>query len=165
MTPNLSPASRLNHRGNNGAVTVSQHHRQKNALKALDAKIGKLTDRLIETDSPATIRAYEGKLEKLEAQKALIAENLTKAPTSVSDFDTEFRTAMNFLANPWNLWVSKHPKDRKTLLKLVFASPLPYARKKGFRTAKTTIPFKVLGDLSDPEKEMADRGGFEPPTP
>lgn len=39
----------------------------------------------------------------------------------------------------------------ETVLKLVFAAPIPYDRNTGFQTTKTTIPFKVLGDLKDEE--------------
>ncbi len=135
---------------------------QKRAVNGINATIGKLTDRLIETTSPSAIRAYETKLEKLEAEKALISENLAKKPDLNRDFDKSFRTALSFLASPWNLWDSPNPMQRKTLLKLVFAAPLPYVRNQGFRTAKTTRPFKVLAALSDDENEMADREGFEP---
>ncbi len=135
---------------------------QKRALAAIGTTIGKLTDRLIETTSPSAIKAYETKLEKLEAEKALIAENLTKKPDIGQNFDEKFRTALTFLASPWNLWVSPHQAHRQTLLKLVFAAPLPYARNQGFRTAKTTSPFKVLAAMNDDEKEMAERKGFEP---
>ncbi|MEP1574422.1 recombinase family protein [Roseibium album] len=134
---------------------------QKKALSGINATMGKLTDRLIETTSPSAIQAYETKLEKLEAEKALISENLAKKPDLNQDFDKSFRTAMTFLANPWNLWTSPNHEHRKTLLKLVFAAPLPYARNQGFRTAKTTNPFKVLAALNDDEKEMAERKSFE----
>ena len=130
---------------------------QRQALTGINTTIGKTTDRLIETASPSAIRAYEAKLEKLEAEKALISENLTQKPDLNQDFDKSFRTALIFLANPWNLWVSPNPDHRKTLIKLVFAAPLPYARNQGFRTAKTTSPFKVLATLRDEEIEMAER--------
>ncbi len=135
---------------------------QKRALSGIGTTISKLTDRLIETTSPSAIKAYEAKLEKLEAEKALITENLTKKPDIKQDFDQKFRTAMAFFANPWNLWASPNQEHHKTLLKLVFAAPLPYARNQGFRTAKTTSPFKVLAALNDEEIEMAEREGFEP---
>ena len=135
---------------------------QKRALTGINTTISKLTDRLIETTSPSAIQAYEGKLEKLEAEKALINENIAQKQDAGQDFDKSFRTAMKFLLNPWNLWTSPNPDTRKTLLKLVFAAPLPYARNQGFQTAQTTSPFKVLGALSDEEKEMAETKGFEP---
>ena len=136
---------------------------QKKALSGISTTINKLTDRLIETTSPSAIKAYETKLEKLEAEKALITENLSQKPDFKRDFDARFRTALAFLANPQNFWGSDNPEHRKTLLKLVFAAPLPYVRNQGFRTAKTTSPFKVLAAMNDDEMEMAERGGFEPP--
>jgi site-specific DNA recombinase len=83
--------------------------------------------------------------------KAPITENLAKKPESTKDFGGSFRTALAFLANPWNFWVSDNPLHRKTLLKLVFAEPLPYVRNQGFRTAKTTSPFKALAAIEDGE--------------
>ena len=136
--------------------------KQKRALTSINVTISKLTDRLIETTSSSAIQAYEVKLEKLEAEKILISENLAQKQDLGQDFDKSFRTALNFLINPWNLWSSPNPDNRKTLLKLVFAAPLPYARNRGFRTAKTTSPFNVLGALADGEKVMAERQGFEP---
>ncbi len=102
------------------------------------------------------------KIEKLEAQAALISENLAKTKPKQKDFDASFRTALDFLANPWKLWQTGRDDDRQTVLKLVFEAPIPFARERGFRTAKTTLPFKVLGDLDDEEGEMAERQGFEP---
>ena len=135
---------------------------QKRALTTINASVNRLTDRLIETTSASAIRAYELKLEKLEAEKALISENLAKKPDLNRSFDKSFRTAMAFLANPCNLWDSTNPDHRKTLIKLVFAAPLPYARNRGFRTAKTTSPFKALAALESGENEMAHPRGFEP---
>ncbi len=113
-------------------------------MAILNRDMSKLTDRLINTDNQAAIQAYESKLEKLESQKVLIEENLTKPITKTRDFDKSFRTAMNFLANPWNLWVSPNIEARKAVLRMVFAAPLPYVRNQGFRTAKATSPFKAL---------------------
>ena len=130
---------------------------QSRALTGINATMSKLTDRLIETTSASAIKAYETKLEKLEAEKALITENLAKKPDLNADFGSSFRTALAFLANPWNLWVSDNPMHRKTLLKLVFAAPLPYVRNQGFRTAETTSPFRVLERIQSGNHEMAGR--------
>ena len=51
------------------------------------------------------------------------------------------------------------------MLKLVFADRLAYVRNQGYRTAKSTLPFKALGAFYDSESEMAIPGGLEPPTP
>ena len=51
---------------------------------------------------------------------------------------------------------------RKLVLKLTFADHLQYCRNEGFRTPKTTLPFKALGDLRADKSKMADTEGFEP---
>tara|TARA_B100002003_G_scaffold236179_1_gene251885 strand:- start:153 stop:1913 length:1761 start_codon:yes stop_codon:yes gene_type:complete len=138
---------------------------QKQALPIIERDIARTVDRLVATESEAAVRALEIKLEKLEAKKARVAEALAGKPSGPKSFDAGFRTAMTFLAIPWKLWESNRPEDRQTVLKLVFADPLPYARNRGFRTAKTTLPFKVLGDLADPEGQVAEGVGFEPTGP
>lgn len=114
-----------------------QKAEQRKALKAYDRQISKVMDRLIDTESPNAVRAYESKLEKLESDKAIMRENIANSSKPMKDFDKSFRTAMAFLANPCNLWVSDRLEDRRAVLRLVFAAPLPYARNEGFRTAKT----------------------------
>ena len=49
---------------------------QKKALAQIQVKASKLTDRLIESDSASMIAAIESKMEKLDAEKAMIEENL-----------------------------------------------------------------------------------------
>jgi len=84
------------------ARLLDQRREARRSLKAIDSKTGKLTNRLIDTQSPATIRAYEAKLEKLEAERALIAENLAQPVQTAKGFAQSFRTSMAFLAKPEN---------------------------------------------------------------
>ncbi|MGH1412622.1 MAG: hypothetical protein ACRBB0_03960 [Pelagimonas sp.] len=122
---------------------------QKASLRKIESDTSKASDILIETDSIATARALEAKIEKLEAQAALISENLANTKPKQKDFGTSFRTAQGFLSNPWKLWETGRDDDRQTVLKLVFEAPIPYHREKGFRTAKTTLRFKALGSFLD----------------
>lgn len=83
-------------------------------------------------------------------------------------FKEMFEPAMTFLASPWNTWDSGIFEARRIVLKLVFAEHLAYCRNEGFRTPKTTLPFKVLAAIQGPGMDqfaMAEGGGFEPPTP
>ena len=48
------------------------------------------------------------------------------------------------------------------VLKLAFAERLAYSRSDGFRTPKTTMPFKALDGFVGDEDGLADREGFEP---
>jgi hypothetical protein len=49
--------------------------------------------------------------------------------------------------------------------KLVFAERLAYARNKGYRTAKISTPFKLLGDKNMNKNEMVPLAGIEPARP
>ncbi len=140
----------------------TQRKAQKRELVRIEGQISKIADRLIETTSSATERALEAKIDKLEAQRVKLAEDIAIAKPKPEDFKKKFRTALTFLANPWKLWETGRSDDRQTVLKLVFESPIPYARNRGFRTAKTTIPFKALDDLEGEKVKVADPRGFEP---
>jgi len=48
------------------------------------------------------------------------------------------------------------------IAKLAFAEPLSYSRESGYRTARTTFPFKVLADFSSRKYEMVGDPGIEP---
>jgi len=71
---------------------------------------------------------------------------------------------MVFLANPWNIWRSGSYTLKQTVLRLAFSERIAYCRKEGYRTPKTTLPFKVLGDLSLYKSQMVHPTGFEPVT-
>lgn len=111
---------------------------------------------------PSVITAYEGRVQKLEEEKLLIKERMASAGRPASRFDVAVRTALEFLANPCNLWVSERLEDKRAVLKLAFADRLRYERNQGFRTADLSLPFKVLGSISGGEREMASPRGGEP---
>jgi hypothetical protein len=97
--------------------------------------------------------------------KLVAAEKPTGQAAGQRPFDQMFELAMAFLANPWKLWVSERLEDKRTCLKLLFKDHLEYHRNDGVRTAKTTLPFNILGGLKMPKCEMARPKGFEPLTP
>jgi len=88
------------------------------------------------------------KIRELETQKAMLADQMAHAVKPARDFGATYRTAFDFLANPSKLWKSPHAEDRRAVLRLVFAERLPYLRDQGYRTAKISTPFKMLGDLN-----------------
>lgn len=125
----------------------------------VEREIEKLLERIVEASVPSVIAAYELRVGKLEGEKHLLRERMEKSARPVSSFDATLRTALDFLSNPWNLWSSGRLEDRRAVLKLAFADRLRYTRKDGFRTAKLSLPFKVLGAFSGPESGMAHRTG------
>ena len=111
------------------------------------------------------ITAYENRIQKLEEEKLVIRERMANAKRPARDFETTVRTALGFLASPWNLWRSERLEDKRTVLKLAFAQRLAYQRVEGFRTADLSLPFRVLTQICGSEKEMARPKRFELLTP
>ena len=131
----------------------------------IERQIEALLDRVVDASSSSVISAYEKRIANLEKQKLVAAEKAGKSVRPVRPFEEMFELAMNYLSNPYNLWLSDRLEDKKTVLKLTFSERLAYSRNEGFRTPKTTIPFKVLADFQAVKNGMARPKGFEPLTP
>ena len=131
----------------------------------LEKQIEQLLDRIVDAASPTVVTAYEKRIAKLEKEKLLMAENLSSCGKPQRPFEEMFEHAMNYLANPRRLWCAPELEYKRAVLKLTFADRLAYCRKSGFRTPKTTMPFKALAMIQGSENEMAHRGRFELPTP
>ncbi|OED49290.1 hypothetical protein AB838_07220 [Rhodobacteraceae bacterium (ex Bugula neritina AB1)] len=71
----------------------------------MDRKTAQLVDRLVDADSQTLITAYESRLQEMEDQKLFLSEKLAQTGQPTIPFQDAFRTAFDFLANPWNLWV------------------------------------------------------------
>lgn len=131
-------------------------------VAAIEKKIAQLLDRIVESDSATVIGAYERKVDELEREKLVLAEKTAKCGTANKGYDETFRTALEFLSNPWNLWDKGTFEDKRIVLKLTLASHVQYDWNEGVRTPEISLPFRMLGGLSDRESVMADRVGFEP---
>ena len=136
----------------------------KKELSKIDIRVEQFLDRIVDTESTKVISAYEQKIEKLEGQKIILHEKIQNCGRPVADFDDTFRTAMEFLGNPYKLWTSDRLEDKRLVLRMVFSDKLPYQRNEGFRTPETTLPFKALGSFCGGENKMARPAGFEPAT-
>ncbi len=134
----------------------------KEELARIDRKIGRLAFRIVQTDNEAVIAAYEAEIEKLDEKRILLAEKAAKDGGAPMNFEESFRTAMDFLANPWKLWASDLFEHKRMVLRLAFSSRLCYCREGGFRTAGTAEPFRVLGLFDATKSKMVEGVGFEP---
>lgn len=150
-------------------IRLAQSHSNKAELQSQVGKIEKqieqIVDRIVDTESETTISAYERRIEKLEKDKLLLRETAKIHVGPKHSFEDMFELALGFLASPWKLWTSPRLEDKRTVLKLAFTERLAYCRKKGLRTPKMALPFKVLGDFDVLKMEMARSGRFELPTP
>ncbi len=128
----------------------------------LDRNSKQLLDRLMAANTNTLIAVYESRLHEIEDQNLFLREKLAALDAHRPSFKAAFRTAFEFLANPWKLWASNRLEDKRAVLKLVFTAPLAYDRKTGLRTAKITSPFKALKDLSNQNSIMVEPRGVEP---
>ena len=134
----------------------------KRDVARIEKQIDGLLDRIVEASLPSIVAAYETRLAKLETEKLVAEEKLTKGVQPKHSYDELFELATTFLASPWKLWNSGHLTLRRTVLKLAFTNRITYHRKTGLRTPQTTLPFKVLEGLSGQKCLMAEEVGFEP---
>ncbi len=120
-----------------------------------------IIERIMEANSPAVIAAYESKVEKLERKRLLIEEKLQNAATPKGRFEDVIELGLTFLANPYKLWASGSFTLKRTVLRLAFAERPSYCRKKGYRTPKMALPFKVLQDICACESDLVPLARLE----
>ncbi|MEO0637776.1 MAG: hypothetical protein AAFY73_14140, partial [Pseudomonadota bacterium] len=115
-------------------------------------------------ESKTLLAAYEAKVEKLELEKQKTEEMAAKPLPTRDTFEDFIEPALKFLVNPWNIYKKGDLALKRTVLKLAFTEPLRYNREKGYRTAKTTLPFKALAEILTPKCGLVGPEGLEPPT-
>lgn len=136
----------------------------KKQLLQLDRKTDQFLDRIADADSPILVETYEKRIRLLQKQKVKMNENIRNCGRPLRSFDESYRTAFEFLGNPHKLWSSDRIEDKRTVLRLAFSEKLPYYRNEGFRTAQTSLPFRVLEGFEGGQSEMVRPTGIEPVT-
>jgi site-specific DNA recombinase len=134
-------------------------------LHLIDRKVDQFLDRVVEADTPLLIETYEKKIRGLQAQKVEMSEKIRNCGRPLKGFDESFRTAFDFLGNPHKLWSSDRLEDKRAVMRLAFEAKLPYYRNEGFRTAQTSLPFRLLEDLKEGKSGMVRETGIEPVCP
>ncbi|MBC7147467.1 MAG: recombinase family protein [Thioclava marina] len=149
-------------------MRLSQAHRDKDEIAKLlrdaEKQIEILLERIVEADNASVIKAYEGKIAKLEREKLLLAERAAQVVPPKGRLEEFIEPALEFLGNPWNLYENGSLAFKRTVLRLAFAEPLRYSMQSGYRTAETAFPFKVLAEISTSKGEMVEPRGVEPLT-
>ncbi len=147
-------------------VRLSEAERAQKSLetqiKDIDKQTQNLLDRIVDAGSESVIKAYEARIDKLEREKIKFRDRAEKSVPTRRDLTEVIEPAVKFLSNPWNLYQKGSFAVRQTVLRLAFAEPLTYYRNEGYRTAKTTFPFKVLADFSTQKCGMVGDPGIEP---
>lgn len=120
----------------------------------LETEIARLVDCIMNASSPRVIAAYESRIEALERKKLLAQERAERAPQVEDRLGDMFEHALYVLTNPLKAWKTGCFELQRPLLRMAFSGPLEYCRESGFRTPKTTLPFKVLGSFCGQEMKM-----------
>lgn len=110
----------------------------------LETEIGRLVNCILNASSQRVISAYESRIEELERKKLLAQERAAKAPRVEGRMGELFEHALFVLTNPLKAWKTGCFELQRPLLRMAFEGHLVYCRENGFRTPKTTLPFKVL---------------------
>jgi len=117
----------------------------KRQLTAIDKQLETVLARLMETTSGAVIRAYEQKVETLEASRARLEDQISHmTPPKQSHFEDVLELSLKFLANPYKIWENGKIGLKRLVLKLAFSERLTYHRNQGARTPKIALPFRML---------------------
>ena len=137
----------------------------KQDVARIEKDIDRFLTRIVETEQPTVIAAYERKISELEKQKLLAVEKLANGARPRKAFEELFELALGFLSNPCKLWESGHLPLRKMVLRLTFSERLSYHRETGFSNPNLSLPFSLLTDIGRGEIEMARPKRFELLTP
>ena len=131
-------------------------------IKDIEKQIEGLLDRIMDGASPTVAAAYEQRIEKLERQKLVLADQAANVAPAHDRLEELIEPALTFLSNPWQLYEKGTFALKRTVLKLAFAQPLRYQRNEGYRTAEITFPFKVLADFLQQKCGLVEPRGIEP---
>ncbi|SFF97046.1 Resolvase, N terminal domain [Novosphingobium sp. CF614] len=140
----------------------------KRAVTKADEEIARLLERIVSsTSSETVIVAYEKRIAQLEREKLVLSERHSNAGKPLRPFGEMFELANAFLSKPSNLWKSDRIEDKQTVIRLVFADRITYARNQGFRTPKTSPIFKALEAMKTGNYRMAETPSAtkDPPRP
>ncbi len=133
-------------------------------IKSIEAQIDTLMDKLVEASSDITTKAFERKIEKLEKDRLITEDQLANTGKRTATPHQILELSLKFLANPCKLWESGNIYLQKLVLRMAFSDQLAYCKNEGYRTPKTSLPFKVLGEFSSHKREVVPRAGIEPAT-
>ena len=139
----------------------SQAATLKQTLNRVDMSIEQLLDRIVDTKNTTIIQTYENRISSLQSERIVLEEKIANCGRPTGDYDSNFRTTIEFISNPCKLWLSDSFEDKRAVLKLVFAEAPKYDRNLGFRTSVTACPFTILSQLCDQKSEVAHPIRFE----
>ena len=133
----------------------------RNEINEVGKKIEKLLDRIVDSDNPRVIEGLEKRVTELGEQKLILEEKLEKSGEPIRPYRDMYRTAMQFVSKPHEIWASGGYLEKMAVRKLVLSGGITYVRNKGYRTVDFSLPFKVLGGFVGQKDVMVARDRIE----
>lgn len=125
-------------------------------IRRIDAKVVDLIDAAVSTTSRDMRQHYEDQVARLSKTKSALQEAIALDTGRDTTIGTAVGTALDFMANPQQLWMGGAYDDKRLVLKLTFSHRLRYSRTSGFGTADFSLPFKLLQSKSVADFGMVD---------
>lgn len=116
--------------------------------REIDRQVQKYVDLALEAGNPTMLAACEKRIAELEKERLLAEERARNIGSSRYSFDQLFELCARFLSSPCKIWDSGRIELQRLVLRLTFSEHLFYCRENGFRTPKTTLPFRALSGFS-----------------
>jgi hypothetical protein len=123
-------------------------------LEDVNRQLENMLDRIVEANSASVVNAYETRIEKLERDKLILHDRITKSVPPKGRLDDCIELSLKFLSSLWNILKNRDFAMRQAVLRLVFAETLRYSQNGVYKTPKFSFPFKCLGEFSGSKSEM-----------
>lgn len=138
------------------------HLSLKKKEKMLEIELEKIVEKTLSVESETLMAAFEKRAEKIENEMRVTREKIHNGNKNRPDLSGTLRTAIDFLQNPYKLWLSERIGDKITAIKLLFDNRIVYDKFEGVRTASIARPFRLLEEFSGGQSDMARPTGVEP---
>ncbi len=83
-------------------------------------------------------------IDAFEQRRLVLQEKAIESVAPQPSFKETLELSLQFLANPYKIWLSGDYFLRRMVIRLVFPEPLNYCKNEGYRTPAFALPFKAL---------------------
>ncbi len=129
---------------------------RKQKLDAIENEISEYVEAVKRCHNAVVIQAIEEKIDELKAKGLRLGGRIKKPKDGDYDFQTAVNRVFDFLKNPLFMWKIGDLRQKRLVLRLVFAEPLTYERERGFQTAPLSLPLAISCVPELDEMEVVD---------
>lgn len=140
--------------GERGQVTESL----KQELSGIQREIQGYVRRLGRA-SDAVADEIEQEVEGLKLRELEVRRQLVQAQESGPDIESAWEAVGTYFKRPIELWENGSEKEKKTLLRMIFAMPPTFSLEKGVGTPNLSLPYQVFKDFGHTKKDVVDLPG------